>query len=63
MATLLIKNIGEFFTGDIAKPQAAVKSLGYAGFNAGRILGDELNPNNETDPAVRREIEAQDETT
>jgi enamidase len=27
MATLLIKNIGEFFTGDIARPQAAVSSL------------------------------------
>jgi enamidase len=27
MSTLLIKNIGEFFTGDIARPQAAVKSL------------------------------------
>lgn len=27
MATLLIKNIGEFFTGDIARPQAAVTSL------------------------------------
>jgi enamidase len=25
--TLLIKNIGEFFTGDIARPQAAVRSL------------------------------------
>ncbi|MEA2982639.1 MAG: hypothetical protein QOF09_4462, partial [Alphaproteobacteria bacterium] len=23
MSTLLIKNIGEFFTGDIARPQAA----------------------------------------
>ena len=27
VATLLIKNIGEFFTGDIARPQAAVTSL------------------------------------
>jgi enamidase len=27
VSTLLIKNIGEFFTGDIARPQAAVKSL------------------------------------
>src|SRR5262245_36772553 len=27
MSSLLIKNIGEFFTGDIARPQAAVKSL------------------------------------
>ena len=27
MSTLLIKNIGEFFTGDIARPQAAVTSL------------------------------------
>jgi enamidase len=27
LASLLIKNIGEFFTGDIARPQAAVKSL------------------------------------
>ena len=27
MSTLLIKNIGEFFTGDIAAPQAAVTSL------------------------------------
>lgn len=27
MATLLIKNIGEFFTGDLAKPQLPVKSL------------------------------------
>ena len=27
MSTLLIKNIGEFFTGDIARPQASVKSL------------------------------------
>jgi enamidase len=27
VSTLLIKNIGEFFTGDIAKPQAAVTSL------------------------------------
>lgn len=27
MSTLLIKNIGEFFTGDIASPQAAVTSL------------------------------------
>ena len=27
MPSLLIKNIGEFFTGDIARPQAAVKSL------------------------------------
>jgi enamidase len=27
VASLLIKNIGEFFTGDIARPQAAVRSL------------------------------------
>ena len=27
MSTLLIRNIGEFFTGDIAKPEADVKSL------------------------------------
>jgi enamidase len=27
VSSLLIKNIGEFFTGDIARPQAAVKSL------------------------------------
>ena len=27
MSRLLINNIGEFFTGDIAKPQADVKSL------------------------------------
>jgi enamidase len=27
VSTLLIKNIGEFFTGDIARPQADVKSL------------------------------------
>ena len=27
MATLLIKNIGEFFTGDLAKPQLPVQSL------------------------------------
>ena len=27
MSSLLIKNIGEFFTGDIARPQAPVKSL------------------------------------
>ena len=27
MGTLLIKNIGEFFTGDIARPQAPIKSL------------------------------------
>ena len=27
MSTLLIKNIGEFFTGDIGKPQAVVTSL------------------------------------
>ena len=27
MASLLIKNIGEFFTGDLARPQADVKSL------------------------------------
>src|SRR4029077_1251753 len=27
VSTLLIKNIGEFFTGDIARPQAAVTSL------------------------------------
>lgn len=27
MATLLIKNIGEFFTGDVAKPRLPVKSL------------------------------------
>ena len=27
MSTLLIRNIGEFFTGDIARPQADVKSL------------------------------------
>jgi len=27
VSTLLIKNIGEFFTGDIGEPQAAVTSL------------------------------------